>query len=186
MYNLFKRYSIDIPQEEQMAVDMLRSTHERLLKRAKNVTHDLVNAQQSFLERFLIDMKQFKNDVADFVEDYDQNGPMIEGLPAQEASDRLTYSESRFNDLWKRYETFVAGEALFGLDKTEYIHLQTIKKQLSYLKRLYGLYNDVLQTMEIYYETSWKDFNINQITNEIQDFQSRYERGFFSLLNVRF
>ncbi|CAF1523791.1 unnamed protein product, partial [Rotaria sordida] len=34
VYNLFKRYSIDIPQEEQMAIEMLRSTNERLLKRA--------------------------------------------------------------------------------------------------------------------------------------------------------
>lgn len=155
-----------------MAVEMLRSTHERLLKRAKHVTHDLANSQQSFLDRFLIDKKQFQDDVADFVEDYDHNGPMIEGLPAQEASGRLTNFESRFNDLWKRYETFVAGEELFGLDKTEYIHLQTIKKQLNYLKRLYGLYNDVIKTMEIYYETNWKDFHIEQITNEIQEFQS--------------
>ena len=49
VYNLFKRYSIDIPPEEHMAVEMLRSTHERLLKRAKHVTHELVNTQQSFL-----------------------------------------------------------------------------------------------------------------------------------------
>jgi hypothetical protein len=40
-----------------MAVEMLRNTHERLLKRAKHVTHDLVNAQQTFLDRFLIDRR---------------------------------------------------------------------------------------------------------------------------------
>ncbi|CAF1397791.1 unnamed protein product [Rotaria sordida] len=176
VYNLFKRYSIDIPQEEQMTIEMLRSTNERLLKRAKHVTHDLVNSQQSFLDRFLIDIKQFQNDIIDFVNDYDNNGPMIEGLPAQEASDRLTHFESRFNDLWKRYETFVAGEELFGLNKTEYIHLQTIKKQLNYLKRLYGLYNDVIKTMEIYYETNWKDFHIDHITNEIQEFQNKMKK----------
>ena len=39
-----------------MAVEMLRNTHERLLKRARHVTHDLVNAQQTFLDRFLIDI----------------------------------------------------------------------------------------------------------------------------------
>ncbi|CAF3100085.1 unnamed protein product, partial [Rotaria sp. Silwood2] len=43
--------------------------------------------------------KQFQTDVTDFVEDYDNNGSMIEGLPAQETSDRLTHFESRFNDL---------------------------------------------------------------------------------------
>ncbi len=34
---------------------MLRNTHERLIKRARNVTHELVHTQQSFLDRFLID-----------------------------------------------------------------------------------------------------------------------------------
>lgn len=55
MYNLFKRYSIDIPQEEQLSIEMLRHTHERLLKRARQVTHELVNSEQTFLERFLLD-----------------------------------------------------------------------------------------------------------------------------------
>lgn len=174
VYNLFKRYSIDIPQEEQQSIEMLRITHERLLKRAKNVTHDLVNAQQSLLDRFLMDKSHFENDVENFVEDYNQNGPMIEDLPAQEASDRLTDFESRFNDLYKRYETLSAGEELFGLEKTEYIHLRAIKKQLNYLKRLYSLYNAVIKTMNMYYETNWKEFDINKITNEIQEFQSKH------------
>ncbi|CAF4417927.1 unnamed protein product, partial [Adineta steineri] len=34
-----------------------RRAHERPLKRAKQVTHDLVNVQQSFLDRLLIDNK---------------------------------------------------------------------------------------------------------------------------------
>ena len=55
MYNLFKRYSIDISQEELSAIEMLRHTHERLLKRARQVTHELVNSEQTFLERFLLD-----------------------------------------------------------------------------------------------------------------------------------
>jgi hypothetical protein len=55
VYNLFKRYSIDIPQEEQLSIEMLRNTHERLLKRARQVTHELVNTQQSFLDRFILD-----------------------------------------------------------------------------------------------------------------------------------
>ena len=177
MYNLFKRYSIDIPLEEHLSIESLRGTHERLLKRARQVTHDLVSAQQSFLDRFRVDVLQLSTDVAEFVDDYERNGPMIEGLLAQEASERLTDFEARFHDLWKRYETQTAGEELFGLDKTEYIHLQTIKKQLNYLKRLYGLYNHVIETMERYNETNWKDIHIEQITNEIQEFQSRQQIG---------
>jgi hypothetical protein len=59
VYNLFKRYSIDIPQDEQISIEMLRNTHERLLKRAKYVTHELANSQQIFLDRFLLDMREY-------------------------------------------------------------------------------------------------------------------------------
>ena len=173
MYNLFKRYSIDIPLEEHASIEGLRATHERLLRRARQVTHDLVSAQQTFLDRFLVDVEQLGSDIAEFVDDYERNGPMIEGLLAQEASERLSHFEARFQDLWKRYETQTAAEELFGLEKSEYIHLQTIKKQLNYLKRLYGLYNHVIETMERYHETNWRDIHIEQITNEIQEFQSR-------------
>ena len=152
---------------------MLRNTHERLLKRAKTVTHELVNSQQAFLDRFLSDREQFRNDVDIFVQDYEVNGPMIEGLSAQEANERLTHFELYFNDLWKRYETMKSGENLFGLDISQYQHLQTIKKQLNYLKRLYGLYNNVLKSMDAYYSTNWKDLRIDQINNEMQEYQSR-------------
>ncbi|CAF2918662.1 unnamed protein product [Rotaria sp. Silwood2] len=57
VFNLFKRYSLDNSQEEQIAIEMPRSIREYLLKRAHHVTHDLLNTQQSFINRFLTDNK---------------------------------------------------------------------------------------------------------------------------------
>jgi dynein heavy chain, axonemal len=172
VYNLFKRVSYDISDEEQSSIELLRTTHERVLKRAKHVTHDLVRCQSMFLERFQHERELFRLDVDQFVDDYDQHGPMVDDLPAQEASERLTRFELRFIDLWKRYETCTSSEHLFGLIPTEYSHLQIIRKQLNYLKRLYGLYNHVLATINIYASTQWHELRIEQINNEIQEFQS--------------
>lgn len=53
---------------------------------------------------------------------------MVEGIPPKEASDRLTVYQARFDELWRKYETYSGGEELFGLPVTQYSELAQIKK----------------------------------------------------------
>ena len=53
---------------------------------------------------------------------------MVRGTPPREASDRLTIFQARFDELWRKFETYSAGEDLFGLPITEYPDLQRIKR----------------------------------------------------------
>ena len=53
---------------------------------------------------------------------------MIVGIAPKEASDRLTISQARFDELWRKYETYSGGEELFGLEVTQYSDLARIKK----------------------------------------------------------
>ena len=72
-----------------------------------------------------------------------RRGPNIQGIPPQEASERLTIFQTRFDDLWRKFGTYSGGEELFGLSKTEYPALHKIKKELNLLSKLYTLYNAV-------------------------------------------
>lgn len=58
---------------------------------------------------------------------------MQSGIKPSEANERLSIFQSRFDELWKRYITFSAGEEIFGLPKTEYADLARIKKEVSVL-----------------------------------------------------
>ena len=49
---------------------------------------------------------------------------MVDGIPPREASDRLNIYQSRFDELWSKYQTYSGGEELFGLEVTEYTDLQ--------------------------------------------------------------
>jgi dynein heavy chain len=53
---------------------------------------------------------------------------MVRGIPPREASDRLTIFQAKFDELWRKFETYSAGEDLFGLTITEYPDLQRIKR----------------------------------------------------------
>lgn len=58
---------------------------------------------------------------------------------------------------------------------TEYPDLMQIRRELNLLQKLYGLYNDVIDTVNGYFDILWVDVNIEKINTELQDFQTRWE-----------
>lgn len=83
--------------------------------------------------------------------------------------------QNHFDNLFRKYITYTGGEELFGLPVTQHPQLLEIRKQLTLLQKLYGLYNSVIDTVNGYYEISWADINIDRINNELLEFQSRWE-----------
>ena len=57
---------------------------------------------------------------------------------------------------------------------TDYPSLQTVRKELGLLQKLYGLYNTVIDTVDGYYDILWTEVDIEKINNELIDFQNRY------------
>ena len=102
-----------------------------------------------------------------------QSGPMVSGVTPREASDRLVVFQSQFDTLFRKYQTYTAGEVMFGLAVTEYPQLFEVGKELSLLQKLYGLYNDVVDTVSSYYDVLWQDVSVDKITNELQELQHK-------------
>ena len=100
---------------------------------------------------------------------------MVSGVPPREASDRLAVFQSRFDTLFRKYQTYTAGEVLFGLAVTQYPQLLEVGKELSLLQKLYGLYNDVVDTVSGYHDVLWQDVSVDKITSELQEFQNKSE-----------
>ena len=90
-----------------------------------------------------------------------------------DASDRLIIFQTHFDTLYRQYVRYTSGEALFGLPVSEYPELLQIRKELNLLQKLYGLYNNVIDTVSGYYDILWSEVDIEKINNELQDFQNR-------------
>ncbi|VDL99204.1 unnamed protein product [Schistocephalus solidus] len=93
-----------------------------------------------------------------------------------EASDRLNIFQARFDELWRKYETYSGGQKLFGMPVGEYAELQQIRKELGLLQKLYQLYNAVLETVNGYYDIPWNEINIENIKQQLLDFQAKVYR----------
>ncbi|XP_065523675.1 dynein axonemal heavy chain 5 [Lathamus discolor] len=172
-YAMLNKYGLLVTKEETEKVDTLHYTWEKLLFRANEVQNELVALQPNFRGELISTVKTFTEDCVQFYSDYNQNGPMVVGLQPQEASDRLTVFQNRFDNLFRKYITYTDGEDLFGLPVTQYPQLLEIKKQLNLLQKLYNLYNNVIDTVSGYYDILWSELDTGKINNELLEFQNR-------------
>uniref|UniRef100_A0A668AV41 Dynein axonemal heavy chain 5 n=1 Tax=Myripristis murdjan TaxID=586833 RepID=A0A668AV41_9TELE len=172
-YAMLHKFELSVAKEEAEKVDTLRYTWEKLLSRATEVQNELVALQPNFRGELISNVEIFLEDCHHFYHDYEKDGPMVVGLAPQDASDRLIMFQNRFDNLFRKYITYTGGEELFGLPVTQHPQLLEIRKQLTLLQKLYGLYNNVIETVNGYYDILWADIHIERINNELLDFQTR-------------
>ncbi|XP_024940596.1 dynein heavy chain 8, axonemal [Cephus cinctus] len=172
-YTLMGKFNIDVTKEEQDTVDSLRYNFTNMLHTAKQVQAIICEMQEPLKKELIDGVAVLKKDVAEFDLDFEINGPMVEGIPAKEASERVILFQSRFDELWERYETYSSGETLFGLEVTEYPILQQRKKEFNLLQKLYGLYLQVMRSIDGYFEIPWSEIDTDSIIAELAEFQNK-------------
>ncbi|XP_022821404.1 dynein heavy chain 8, axonemal-like [Spodoptera litura] len=175
-YAIFAQYQIQIPKEDADMVYGLRHSFLNMLATAQQVQQKIVDMQKPLLTELTEGVASFANDVLKFDTDYDAMGPMVPGLPAREASDRVILFQSRFDDLWRRFEMYSSGEKLFGMEVKDYPILHEKKKEFNLLNKLYSLYLAVTHSIDGYYETPWVDIDIEQIVAQLAEFDVRCRR----------
>ncbi|KAK4886462.1 hypothetical protein RN001_002733 [Aquatica leii] len=175
-YEVFLKFNVDVPPEDIERMDTLRYNFTMMLEHGKQVQRDIMKLQGPLQAELVAGVKVFGKEVSFFDDDYEVNGPMVPDLPAKEASDRVTIFQSRFDDLWAKFEKYSSGEALFGLEVNDYPVLQKRKKEFNLLNRLYGLYLQVNNTIDGYFDLLWTDVDTEIIINELTDFQNKCKK----------
>ncbi|XP_039952580.1 dynein heavy chain 8, axonemal [Bactrocera tryoni] len=172
-YALFAQYNIFIPKDDYDKVDSLQLAFNKMLENAKKTSQRISDMEGPLLRELNEGIAQFVKEFEQFNIDFEANGPMVEGISAKEASDRVFLFQGQFDELWRKYEMYNSGEKLFGLPITDYPLLHQRKREFNYLNRLYSLYIQVLKTIADYYEMPWSEVDIEKISAELADFQVR-------------
>nr|XP_013189103.1 unnamed protein product [Amyelois transitella] len=172
-FNVITRYELPVSKEDLEQVDNLRYTWQQLQATALASQVHLLVMQPSFEADLRANLDRFREDNTEYCHEYRHAGPMQTGLSPREASDRLMLFQNRFDGMWRKLQTYQSGEELFGLPHTEYPELAQIRKELNLLQKLYKLYNDVIDRVSSYYDIPWGEVNIEEINNELMEFQNR-------------
>uniref|UniRef100_A0A3Q3FTJ5 Dynein, axonemal, heavy chain 5 like n=1 Tax=Labrus bergylta TaxID=56723 RepID=A0A3Q3FTJ5_9LABR len=169
-FEILIKYEPEMTKTDVEGVSNLRNFFNELSAKAVN---ELVRTQPKFKQNLLDSVGDFQNDVSNYIEQYDLEGPMADGIAPQEASRRLQSFKAHFEDLWKNFSIYNSGEQLLGLPVTEYDCLDKKKKELDLLQKLYGLYDAVMGNIGGYYSILWVNVDIEKINTELLEFQNR-------------
>ncbi|KAL7304210.1 hypothetical protein TKK_0003404 [Trichogramma kaykai] len=172
-FNIVTRYEVPVDRECLEQVDNLRYTWQQIQTRALNSHIQLLNLQPQLEQELRANLEKFRVDNEAYCEEYRTSGPMQAGLTPREASDRQILFQNRFDGMWRKLQAYQSGEELFGLPITDYPELTQIRKELNLLQKLYKLYNDVIDRVSSYYDIPWGEVNIEEINNELMEFQNR-------------
>lgn len=172
-FEILNKYEAEVTKREAEGVNNLRHLLTKLQSKAGSVKDELFYMQPKLKQTLLESVTIFQNDVSTFMEKYDSEGPMVDGIPPQEASSRFKTCQAKFKELWRNYSRYNSGEQLLGLPVTEYECLHTKKKELELLQKLYSLYDAVMSKISGYYSILWTHVDIEKINSELLEFQNR-------------
>ena len=138
-FTLIAKYELQLTKEDTEKVENLQFNWLALQSKAMDVQILLLTVQEHFQRELISNLDIFQGECDKFVDDYQVNGPMQPGLTPKEASDKLQMFQNNFDALWRKHSSYSVGEDLFGLNHTEQPELNSIKKELNLLQRLYKL-----------------------------------------------
>ena len=95
---------------------------------------------------------------------------MVQGITPREALSRLRNFGEQYGVTRKKYDSFYAGETLFGLPHQVYPALEVTKNEIELLDQLYKLYEKVLETIG-----KWKEVHWSEIKDEIDNMIDQIE-----------
>ncbi len=98
---------------------------------------------------------------------------MVEGIPPQEAMERLNRFSNEFEVKNKYYEINKKGEDLFGLQNQKYPALEQTKAEIANLNKLYSLYDTVSKTITAFKERAWADV-VRADLEEMEETATKY------------
>eukprot|EP00756_Hemistasia_phaeocysticola_P037128 Hpha_TRINITY_DN16680_c2_g14::TRINITY_DN16680_c2_g14_i1::g.182401::m.182401/K10408/DNAH; dynein heavy chain, axonemal len=157
MYQLLQANEVAISKEEEDDVTDLWDDWRKLRKKAQIRNDEIALLQHGFKTRLTREVDKFQKDVVTFREDFDADGPMVEGITPQDAMERLNKYKRIFEDKKASWTTFEAGEKLFGMPIHDYPQLAKTEKELGLLDKLYSLYVKVIQKIKGYSDILWCD-----------------------------
>eukprot|EP00756_Hemistasia_phaeocysticola_P037127 Hpha_TRINITY_DN16680_c2_g13::TRINITY_DN16680_c2_g13_i1::g.182388::m.182388/K10408/DNAH; dynein heavy chain, axonemal len=177
MYQLLRANDVVISKEEEDDVTDLWDDWRKLRRKAQIRNDEIALLQHGFKTRLTREVDKFQKDVVHFKDDFDANGPMVEGIAPQDAMERLNKYKRIFEDKKASWTTFEAGEKLFGMPIHDYPQLAKTEKELGLLDKLYSLYVKVIQKIKGYSEVLWCDLKqgggagFAQLVEEVNRFQ---------------
>ena len=158
MYSLLETYHPVLMEKEETDVSsILDKDWAKLVIDAEAVRNQLQGQQAEFKKTLIVGINILIVDVEEFRKNFEKNGPMVPGIEPKEALNRLRMFSDEYSVRKRKYDSYFAGETLFGLPHQSYPALEETRKEIELLDKLYSLYSKVKDTIARWREVPWSE-----------------------------
>jgi len=124
MYSLLETYLPEVMEKEEMdASSILEKDWGQLVQQAVSIRNELQGQQAEFKKTLIQGINVLVDDVQEFRKNFEKHGPMVAGIEPREALNRLRMFSDEYSIRKRKYDSYHAGEALFGLPHQSYPEL---------------------------------------------------------------
>lgn len=124
MYNLLETYLPEVMDKDEMdASSILDKDWGNLVTESISKRNDLQGEQAGFKKDLIEGINVLVVDVQDFRKNFEKNGPMVPGIDPREALNRLRMFFDEYSIRKRKFDSYYAGEGLFGLPHQSYPEL---------------------------------------------------------------
>jgi len=163
MYSLIDNYFSNIMDKDEMdSESAMQANWEHLVGRSETIRNDLQGQNAEFKMNLIKGIKALVVDVKEFRHNFETKGPTVPGLEPREALNRLRMFSDEYSIRKRKYDSYFAGETLFGLPHTQYPLLVKSANEIELLDKLYSLYSKVKEQI-----AKWREIPWSEIQNEI-------------------
>ena len=163
MYALIDTYFSNIMEKDEIdSKTAMVQNWETLVVRSESIRNDLALENADYKLTLIKSIKHLVVDVKEFRKNFEEKGPALPGIAPREALNRLRMYADEYSIRKRKYDSYHAGEILFGLPHVEYPLLVKTEQEIELLDKLYSLYSKVKDTI-----AKWREIPWSEVVNEI-------------------
>jgi len=164
MYALIDNHFQNIMDKDEIEEKLaMQSNWETLVVRSESIRNNLSDQNAEYKMNLIKGIKALVIDVKEFRHNFETKGPTVPGLEPREALNRLRMFSDEYSIRKRKYDSYHAGEILFGLPHVEYPLLVKSANEIELLDKLYSLYSKVKDTI-----AKWREIPWSEVQNEIE------------------
>ena len=136
MYNLLETHQTQaMDKDEGDAQNALEKKWTELVQIAETTRNSLQSQQSRFKQTLIQESNMKIVEVDDMKKNFEEKGPMVAGIAPRDAINLLLIFSEEYQVRKQRYESYYAGETLFGLPHQTYHALEETAKEIELLEK---------------------------------------------------
>ena len=175
-YQLLDSYEVTIQRASLEAVNNLRKNWQIVIQRARELQEHFITKNYLKYERDIErEMKTFEIRTIQLLKEFDAEGPCVVGIDAETAKSRLNTFSEKYSQFLSKKELLSSLQTTYFIPTSNYSDLDKVGKEISILKKLYFLYENLCAFEKDTKSQSWIILQFDICQKQMTQFNEEFE-----------